>query len=182
MRLDGAEVIGSPLTIHATKARVPASMKAAGKSRGETLYAVAAAIANAGINWAFKHWAELAYERRDKLDMLAAVARSLRNKDALFCWRLWLEYADEHAERVRQIDLAVRALSKQWELRGFNAWIDFVQSRLRNQELLVRTLGAITSQALHAAFNTWFANLYPDKARAPAATVVELEAEPEGAA
>ena len=50
-RLDGHEMIGSPLHIMATKPRVLASMKAAGKSRGETLYAVASAIANAGINW-----------------------------------------------------------------------------------------------------------------------------------
>ena len=178
VRLDGAEVIGSPLSIHATKARVLASMKAAGKSRGETLYAVGAAIANAGINWAFKHWAELAYERRDKLDMLAAVARKLRNMDVLYGWVLWLEFAEDHVERVRKLDVALRALRTQWESRGFNAWIDFVQSRMRNRELLVRTLGAITSQALHAAFNTWFANLYPDKARAPtAAMVVELEEE-----
>ena len=41
-----------------------ASLKAAGKSRGETLFVVASALANAGINWAFKTWGELADERR----------------------------------------------------------------------------------------------------------------------
>ena len=33
--------------------------------------AIGAAIANVGINWAFKSWAEWTYDMREKLDMIA---------------------------------------------------------------------------------------------------------------
>ena len=50
------------MPILAARPKVLASVKAAGKSRGETLYAVGAAIANAGINWAFKSWNDWSVE------------------------------------------------------------------------------------------------------------------------
>jgi len=164
VRLDGVEVLGSPLSIVAVKPKVFASLKSAGKSRGETLYAVGAAIANAGINWAFKSWEEWSYEVRDKLELLESVARKLKNADVAACWIIWREVSDAKLKARQALRFAIRALTKQWLRFGLNSWVDFADSRRRNRELLMRALGAFSSIGVHCCFNTWYANIYPEKA------------------
>ena len=158
VRLDGVEVLGSPLSIMAIKPRVLASMKAAGKSRGETLYAVGAAIANAGINWAFKSWAEWAYDNREALDTLSSVAAALRNRHIYASWSCWREQTTAYKHARHKMSKALAAVHKQITRRGLNSWLDFVACRRRNTELLYRVVGALKSLQLLIGFNTWVAN------------------------
>jgi hypothetical protein len=162
VRLDGVEVLGSPAEIVATKPRVLASMKAAGKSRGETLYAVGAAIANAGINWAFKSWGELAWDRRDKIEYLMSVARMIVGAKLVAGLNTWTEHAQITRERRQLFTKAVSAIVRQIERRGLNAWIEFTHARSRNSELLTRTVGAFQRMELNRAFNTWLANMFTE--------------------
>ena len=164
VRLDGYETLGSPMHMTAAKPRPVMSMKAAGKSRADTLYSVASAIANAGANWAFKSWTELAYEKRDKLQMLMNVASHLANHDILFCWKQWSSFGNSKKKARQQLDVALRAIFLLKARKGMNAWLEFYYARVRNTDLLKRALLALTTSALYVGFNTWYFNLYPEEA------------------
>ena len=164
VRLDGVEVIGSPLSIVASKQRVLASVKAAGKSRGETLYAVGAAIANAGANWAFKLWSELAYERQDKLTVLLRVASSLLNADVRACFATWYDNGQAYKATRASLERVLRSVKKQIVRRGWNSWVSYADDRRYHVDLLASTVATIKGHALMIGFNTWFEVLYPQNA------------------
>ena len=156
VRLSGAEVIGSPFTVIVQKPRIIASTKAAGKSRGETLYAVASAIANAGINWAFKTWDDRAYERRDFLDVIRTAALSLLNSGARACFNQWCEYAAVTGGNKADIAHAVKVLMNQLMHKGFTTWCENAYELGRARALVGGALKKMNSKPLLLAFNTWF--------------------------
>ena len=59
VKMDGEEVIGSPLALNAVAPKVMAVSMSVGKSRGETLFVCASAIANAAIKWALGEWVDV---------------------------------------------------------------------------------------------------------------------------
>ena len=142
---------------------VLASLKAAGKSRGETLYAVASAIANAGINWAYKSWNDWSWERREKVDLLSRVGHVIGNADLLWTFQNWAANSMARSEvlaRLRRCMVAVHCVIMK---KGLNAWLDFWESRTRNRQLLNAAIRAMQMGNLYVGFNTWFLNLYPDR-------------------
>ena len=158
VRMGGDEVIGSPLVLQLSKPKLLASTKAAGKSRGETLYAVGAAIANAGLNWAYKTWAEYAYERRAALETLAAVGGNFLHTSTAQAFKTWLRYVNDTANSMRLLSGAVNACLRQYTRRAFNTWIDRAAERKELRGTLRQVLKGMSSPLLRA-FNTWFANL-----------------------
>lgn len=163
VRLGMVDVIGSPLYLEATRPRVLASMKAAGKSRGETLYACAAAIANAGVLWAFRHWEEQAALRADKMYIMRKAAMALLYADLRSCFQTWIVNGDERQHLKGVLQRAIRAVQFQWSRKGFNAWTEYSQSRSYNYGLLMRVIGSLQNQKLQRGFATWFYTLYPHK-------------------
>lgn len=157
VRLHGVEVIGSPLTLTAVKPMAKSNAMTAGKSRGETLYAVASAIANAGISWGFKHWTLLSYERHDLVAWLRRVAYRIVNLDAYWAFHEWFEGAAIVREAKAELTKAVNSLQKQMQRRVMNTWIDWYETRVFNGELMTRALGALQSIPVRSAFNTWYA-------------------------
>jgi len=160
VRLDGAEVIGSPLDLDAARPRVLASVKAAGKSRGETLYAVASAIANAGINWAFKTWADWSLERRARLDYLAYCAGHIKNADLRDLFVTWKQVSLAFQEARKELRKVLNAIHKQLCRRSLNSWIAFAEERSYNVALLNRVLGTLSNFKISRAFNSWIHHLY----------------------
>jgi len=159
LRLDDAEVIGSPMPLTFTRPRILASTKAAGKSRGETLFVVASAIANSGINWAFTSWLETSENHRDVFKWLHSIAAALVHADVRICFSTWHANALERAAVWKTIEHALRAVHRQFERKGFNAWLLFAMERARKVALLRRTINALVSLEMHMAFNTWFDTL-----------------------
>lgn len=159
LRLGDTEVIGSPMPLTFTRPRILASTKAAGKSRGETLFVVASAIANAGLNWAFTSWLATSENHRDVFKWLHSIAAALVHADVRICFSTWLENAVQRAAVWKTIEGALRAIRRQFERKGFNAWLLFALERARKVALLRRTLNALVSLEMHMAFNTWFETL-----------------------
>lgn len=166
VRLEGIEVIGSPLDLEAARPRVLASVKAAGKSRGETLYAVASAIANAGINWAFKTWADWCYERRSQLDFLAGVASHILNADVMQLFVEWARNARLSRDMHNQLARVVNAIHQQMQRRCLNTWISFAEERSYNVGLLNRVLSTLSNHRISRAFNSWIHHLYGPRSTA----------------
>ena len=163
VRLAGVEVIGSPMDFEATRPRVNTAIKTAGKSRGETLYAVAAAIANAAVLWAYRHWETAAEERAGQMYILRKAATGLLYADVRNCFLQWIDSAAHRAHMMGMLNRAARAVRSQLALKGYNAWVEFADSRSRNQRLLMRVAGSMINQRLQRGFSTWFAVLYPNK-------------------
>lgn len=165
VRLGGEELIGSPMHFVAAKPRVLASMKAVGKSRGETLFACASALSNADILWGFRNWLDAWEERREKLDILRTVAIMVLYADQRFCLHLWQENAESRKYLRGTLNRALIAVRAQWARRAFNTWEGYAQDRGRNYALLLRVVGAIKNHQINLGFSTWFANLYPEKSK-----------------
>ena len=95
VHLAGQEVIGSPLTLHIEKPPVLASTKVAGKSRGDILFAVASAMANSGINWAYRMWEGFLDARMEQMDCIRAAFYTLVNVDVRWSFNTWSEKTRE---------------------------------------------------------------------------------------
>ena len=156
VRLNSVEVIGSPVTLVARRPRMLASTKAAGKSRGETLYAVASAIANAGINWAFKNWADWAYGRQDAWSVLRRAARQLLSASSKMCFNAWVDNAAERRQVRAMMDRCIRTVLSLMLRKGYNAWIAYSQSYGRVSSLLKLSIAGLSHGRVRSAFNTWF--------------------------
>jgi hypothetical protein len=89
VHVGGQEVIGSPLTLVVEKPPVLASTKVAGKSRGDTLFAVASAISNMGLNWAFCEWLGCVYEQLDALVIIRWAAQGLLQHGVRLAFNSW---------------------------------------------------------------------------------------------
>lgn len=92
------QVIGSPLTLMVERPPVLASTKVAGKSRGETLFAVASAIANMGINWAFHEWLGYFFAQEAVLDVIRAAAYAILHVDIRWSFNTWMAECAHHGD------------------------------------------------------------------------------------
>ncbi len=170
VHLDGQEVIGSPLSLQFEKPPVLASTKVAGKSRGDTLFAVASALANMGINWAFREWLELVYDRIDLLDVIRSAAFAMLHVDVRWAFNAWIEMSEYNAWVTHIIAGARKLRVKGLLAQYMHNWSRFAMIRAKVIAKLALWMntedGQLQRELLHA-FNTWKATLKPHEVECP---------------
>ena len=164
VHLDGQEVIGSPLALKFEKPPVLASTKIAGKSRGDTLFAVASALANMGINWAYRNWEEFTDAKMEQMNCIRSAAFALLNGDVRWAFNTWSEEA-MFKKWVRSIIDRAAGIRRQGQVSNlFNLWsrVTMIRAKVIAKIALLMNLESGEPQKqLLLAFNTWKANLKP---------------------
>ena len=121
VHVGGQEVIGSPLTLVVEKPPVLASTKVAGKSRGDTLFAVASAISNMGLNWAFCEWLGCVHEHLDALVIIRWAAQGLIQHGVRSAFNTWIALAETRLYE-KSIIARTRALMDTYWITCFLKW------------------------------------------------------------
>ena len=121
VHVGGQEVIGSPLTLVVEKPPVLASTKVAGKSRGDTLFAVASAISNMGLNWAFCEWLGCVHEQLDALVIIRWAAQGLIQHGVRSAFNTWIALAETRLYE-KSIIARTRALMDTYWITCFLKW------------------------------------------------------------
>jgi len=130
VHVGGQEVIGSPLTLVVEKPPVLASTKVAGKSRGDTLFAVASAISNRGLNWAFCEWLGCVYEQLDALVIIRWAAQGLIQHGVRSAFNTWIALTETLLHVKADIARVRGRLTMNWVKSCFFEW----NKRFRNEK------------------------------------------------
>jgi len=161
VHLDGQEVIGSPLTLQIEKPPVLASTKIAGKSRGDTLFAVASAIANMGVNWAYRNWEEFTDAKMEQMAAIRSAAFAILHVDLRWSFNTWLDKWHELKWVRNVISNAAHIRTRGQLAQAVNLWIRFSKVRARviaKLALIISSEANNPQRQLLLAFNTWKAN------------------------
>ena len=122
VHVGGQEVIGSPLTLVVEKPPVLASTKVAGKSRGDTLFAVASAISNMGLNWAFCEWLGCVHEQLDALVIIRWAAQGLTQHGVRSAFNAWIALTETLLYEKSIIARTRGTLAMNWVNSCFFRW------------------------------------------------------------
>ena len=122
VHVGGQEVIGSPLTLVVEKPPVLASTKVAGKSRGDTLFAVASAISNRGLNWAFCEWLGCVHEQLDALVIIRWAAQGLTQHGVRSAFNAWIALTETLLYEKSIIARTRGTLAMNWVNSCFFRW------------------------------------------------------------
>ena len=122
VHVGGQEVIGSPLTLVVEKPPVLASTKVGGKSRGDTLFAVASAISNMGLNWAFCEWLGCVHEQLDALVIIRWAAQGLTQHGVRSAFNAWIALTETLLYEKSIIARTRGTLAMNWVNSCFFRW------------------------------------------------------------